>query len=135
MLAGIAARLLLIFTAVSLIYYGLTPGAGLGLLAKLLAIDVGGAILVTLAYPYIRGVKKGDKISVVEDRAPAGPAWTIFIGLSNGTALDDGRLGDAIKVELLDRSIAICRISKYEGFFSNHEAKILQREIPIEIRK
>lgn len=132
MLFGLFAKLLVIFSAVSLIYFGITPGIGLGTLAKLLAAALGTAVIIPVAYPYVRGIRKGDKISVSEERAPG---WTIFIGLSNGAALESGRTGDAIKIELLDKSIAIARISKYEGFFSNAEAKLLQREIPIEIRK
>ena len=132
MLVGLTARLLVVFVAASLIYFGLTPSAGLIFLAKLVAVSIGAAILVPIAYPFVKGIRKGDKLIVSEER---GPAFTIFIGMSNGTALENGRLGDAIKIELIDKSIAVCRISKYEGFFSNAEAKVLERTIPIEIRK
>lgn len=129
---GLFAKLLVLFLAASLIYYGIIPGASLGMLAKLIALGLGAAILVPLVYPFVKGIRKGDRINVSEER---GPVWTVFIGLSNGMAMENGRIGDAIKIELIDKSIAIARISKYEGFFSNAEAKLLQREIPIEIRK
>jgi hypothetical protein len=132
MMFGSFVKLLVLFVAASLIYYGLTPSASLGMLAKLIALGLGAAIIVPLVYPFAMGIRKGDRINVSEER---GPVWTVFIGLSNGMALENGRVGDAIKIELIDKSIAIARISKYEGFFSNAEAKLLQREIPIEIRK
>lgn len=132
MMFGLFVKLLVLFVAASLIYYGITQSAGLGMLAKLIALGTGTAILIPLIYPFAMGIRKGDRINVSEER---GPAWTVFIGLSNGMALENGRVGDAIKIELIDKSIAIARISKYEGFFSNAEAKLLQREIPIEIRK
>jgi len=134
MLVGLFTKLFVLFVAVSLIYYALTPSAGLGFLAKLLALDLGVAILIPVVYPFIRGIKKGDKLTVTQEGSSA-PVFTIFIGFSNGIALENGKIGGAIKVELIDKSIAVCKISKYEGFFSNPEAKILQREIPIEIRK
>lgn len=136
MLIGLAVKLIVLFVAASLIYFSLTPSAGLGMLAKSMALAFGAAILIPLIYPFIRGVRNGDRINVTQEgNALAIPAFTIIMGLSNGTAIESGRIGDAIKIELIDRSIAIARISKYEGFFSNAEAKILQREIPIEIRK
>ena len=133
MLIGSFVKLIVLFVAASLIYFGMTPSVGLGALLKLLALSLGAAISLPLVYPFIKGVRKGEKIVVSEERAPA--VFTLFIGLSNGIALEGGRMGDAIKIELIDKSIAICRISRYEGFFSNAEAKILTREIPIEIRK
>ena len=137
MLFGLFLRLGVLFFAVSLIYFGITPGIGLGSLAKFLALSLGAAIILPVIYPFARGIKNGDKIQVIQESGSNLPfqAVTIIMGLSNGIALQNGRVGDAIKIELVDKSIAIAKISKYEGFFSNAEAKILQREIPIEIRK
>ena len=136
MLIGLMLKLLVLFVAASLIYFGITPSVGLGTLAKSLALALGAAILIPFPYLLVRGIRKGDRITVTQEGNPLTTnPFTIILGISNGIALESGRVGNAIKIELIDKSIAIARISRYEGLLSNAEAKILQREIPIEIRK
>lgn len=132
MLLGFFGTLLLLFTAIALIVYGITPAATLGYLAKLLAIDIGAAILALIAWPYARGIRKGDKVVVTEE--PAKAKIMALFGLFNGRALDNGRLGGVIKVELFDGSMALGTITKYEGLLSNAEVKLLERSIPVEIK-
>lgn len=132
MLIGTFGKLLVLFTAVALMAWGMTPGATLGWLAKLLAIDLGAALFVPLVWPHVRGIRKGDKLVVTEEQSKA-KIMALF-GLFNGKAIDDGRINGVIKVELFDGSVAFGTIVKYEGFLSNAEVRILERSIPIEIK-
>jgi hypothetical protein len=110
-------EVLILFCAVALIAFGIYGGSLLALI-KYLAIALGAAIIVTIVYPYIRGVRKGDKILV--DGAMA-------IGF-NGIALDNGRIGAVIRVELLNKEVVFCEIESYEGFLSFARAKLLAGE-------
>jgi len=132
MLLGFLFSVMLLFTAVALIVFGITPDATLWYLAKLIAIDIGAAILVVFAWPYIRGVRKGDNVIVAEE-STKGKIMMLF-GVFNGKALDDGKIGSVIKVELFDGSVGLATITKYEGLFSNAEVKLLERTIPVEIK-
>lgn len=119
-----------LFTSIALIAYAVIPNATLDTLLRLIAFDVGASCLLLLAYPHVRGIKKGDRVFIVEQRMPI-----MVFGFSNGIALEGGRIGSAIRVELFDRSVAVGTITKYEGIFSNAEIKLLERTVPIEIRK
>ncbi len=129
MLIGFFARVLVFFTAMALILFGITPNATLGLLAKLIAIDIGLALVTLLAYPQIRGIRKGDRIIVSEEKLP------IFLfGFTNAVAMSDGRFNDLIQFELMDGTTGIGKVSRYEGLLTNPEVKVMEKNIPIEIR-
>lgn len=132
MLLGFFGMLLLLFVAIAAVVWGLTPGSSLIELAKFLAVAVGSATLVVIGWPYARGIRKGDKVVVTEE--PTKAKIMALFGMFNGKALDNGRLGGVIKVELFDGSIALGTITKYEGLLSNAEVRLLERRIPIEIR-
>ena len=132
MLVGLFGKLVLIFTAVVLIVWGTTNGASLGDLAKLIAVDIGASLLIPLAWPHIRGIRKGDKIIVTEESSKA--KIIALLGLFNGKALDDGRVNGIIKVEMFDGSIALGTITKYEGFLSNAEVKLFEKSVTVEIK-
>jgi len=132
MLIRLFGKILILFTACALLGYGLIPSATLGLLAKLLAIAFGGSLLVPIIHTNLRGIKKGDKVNVVDETSRF-PKF-LFFAISNGVALDNGRANEQIKIELLDGSVGIGTITKYEGFFSNPEVKLLEKSIPIEIK-
>ena len=113
------------------IAYGLTPNAPIGFLFQLVAIDIGVSILLLFIYPYMRGVKKGDKLLVVDEKTPF-----LFMGLpfSNAIATTDGKINDLVQFELAgNRGIGIGLIVKYEGILSNAEVKKMQTSLPIEM--
>jgi hypothetical protein len=132
MLMGFFFKLLVTFTAAALLTFGLGPAGGLGWLAKLLAIDFGAALLAVVVWPHIRGVAKGDKIFVVDAGAPI--IMLLGLGITNARALDSGRIGQSVKVELMDGSIGFAEIISYEGILSDAKARLLERTVPIEIK-
>ncbi len=117
MLIFLFIKILILFSAIALIAFGFF-GAGLISLLKYLAVALGASVIFTIIYPYVRGVKKGDKILVNGE---------IAIGF-NGISLDDGRIGNVIKVELFNREIVFCEVTSYEGLFSYAKAKFLASE-------
>lgn len=129
MLLNLFIKMLVFFTAVALLLFGLTPDATFSYLARLLAVSLGSTIIIAIIYPHARGIKKGDQLLVMEEFP------TIFFGATNATALNNGRAGEIIKIEFIDKSTGMGEIVSYEGFFSAPKVKLLERTVPIEIRK
>lgn len=68
------------------------------------AISLGAAIILGFAYPQLRGVKAGDAlVALVPARQMVGSAQLDFFSTVPVTALEDGRIGGKIKVQV-DRS-------------------------------
>jgi hypothetical protein len=99
---------------------------------KLLALDIGLSLLVGYAYPLIRGVRKGDELSTNTSLASiSGPGMSIAIGnfgIANAYALSNGRIGDKIRVRLLDGRRAEAKVAEYSGLFSPAKVQILEVE-------
>jgi hypothetical protein len=117
MLIFLFFKILILFSAIALLAFGLYGGSLLSLV-KYLAMALGASIIFTIVYPYVRGVRKGDKVLVDDE---------IGIGF-NGISLDNGRVGSVIKVELFNKEVVFCEVVGYEGFFSYAKAKLLAGE-------
>ena len=129
MLIGFFSKTIVLFTALALIAFGVTPNATLGYLAKLAALDVGLSLLTLFVYPYVRGVRKGDRLIVSDERTPV-----FLFGFANAVATSDGWVNDLIQFELIDGTTGIGKVSRYEGIISNAEIKVMEKNVPIEIR-
>jgi hypothetical protein len=117
-----------LFTAAALIIYAVTP-TGIDFLLKLVALDLGLAILAPFVYPHIRGVRQGDVVNVVlsEKELP----FSMFYKRSAATAISNGRIGGTIKVRFGDGSEEECVVAAYAGLFAPAKVKILEREIRV----
>lgn len=115
-------KLFLASLAVALVSFALIPGAGLLFLAKIVAFGTALSIGVSLVYPEIRGVKKGDPVSVVPSSSiPA------LIGRV-GRALSNGKKSNEIRVRFDNGEEAMGIIEGYAGFISPPKIRILYEE-------
>ena len=100
-------------------------------LANALAAGVSLGIICNIAYPHIRGVKKGDLLSIV-----SGPSISsnlpnvikIVFGAmmsTTATAVQNGKKGDIITVLMDDGTDAKGLVISYAGMFSTAEIKIV----------
>jgi hypothetical protein len=120
-------KALALFTAAAFIIYAVTP-TGPDFLLKLIALDIGLAILMPFAYPSIRGVRNGDAVLVlISESSPFGMLPT----RSNAVASSNGRIGSRIKVRFRDGSEEECVVVSYAGMFTPAKVKILEREIRV----
>lgn len=121
-------KALALFTAAALIIYAVTP-TGPDFLLKLLAFDVGLAILSPFAYPQIRGVRRGDAVDVVflGKELPFG----MFRPQTEAVASSNARIGGRIRVRFRDGSEEECIVVSYAGMFSPAKVKILEKEIKV----
>jgi hypothetical protein len=121
-------KALALFTAAAFIVYAVTP-TGIDFLLKLLALDIGLAILMPFAYPSIRGVRSGDAVVVLisERELPFG----MLPARSNAFASSNGRVGSRIKVKFRDGSEEDCVVVSYAGMFTPAKVKILERDIKV----
>jgi hypothetical protein len=121
MLAIEGVKLMVALFAVSLIAFALDPGMGLLTLAKFLAASFGVSLLYVLAYPHLRGVKKGDSVQIMKGALPQ------FFGFT-GIVLDDGRIGDEVRVRLSRGREAVGILESYRGLFSHARVKLMYEE-------
>jgi hypothetical protein len=119
---------IVLFTAAALIIYAVTPTDPIFLL-KLLALDVGLALLMPFAYPSIRGVREGDQVTVVlsERKLP----FSILYARSNAVASSNGRVGGRIRVRFGDGSEEEGVVVSYAGMFSPAKVRILEKGIKV----
>jgi len=85
-------------------------GSDLLFLAKALSLALGASIAFNLALPYVRGVKKGDRVSIVGGSTPMLLPW-MFRG---GTALTDGKINKEIRIRLDDGKEAYGVVESYD---------------------
>lgn len=119
---------IVLFTAAALIIYAVTP-TGIEFLLKLLALDVGLALLMPFAYPSIRGVREGDRVVVLlsEKELPFG----MLPARSNAVASSNGRMGGGIKVRFSDGSEEEGVVVSYAGLFAPSKVRILEKGIKV----
>lgn len=103
-------------------------GTDLLFLAKALALAIGLSIAVTVFYPHLRGIRRGDRISVVGNGG-----IPLILGLGRtGFALSDGILHKEIRVKFDDGKEAIGIVESYEGMFSPPKVRLLYEEKLVE---
>jgi hypothetical protein len=103
----------LLLSAVALIAFGLADyiNAALGVARgqttllnnfwPMEAIALGAAIILGFAYPQLRGIRRGDQmVALVPSRQVMGAAQLDFFSSIPVTALEDGRVGSKIKVQV-----------------------------------
>lgn len=113
--------------AAALVAFAIFPGSDLLFLAKALAFALALAIVFNVAYPYVRGVRKGDKVSVVEGAQGAQLLFFPFMSRS-GFALTDGRQNGEIRIRLEDGKEAVGVVESYESIFSPPKVRLLYEE-------
>jgi hypothetical protein len=121
-------KALVLFTAAALIIYAVTP-TGIDFLLKLVALDVGLAMLMPFVYPHMRGVREGDQVGVVlsEKELP----FSMLYARSDAVASSNARIGEKIKVTFQDGSEEECVVVSYAGLFTPAKVKILEKEIKV----
>ncbi|MCX8200038.1 MAG: flagella basal body P-ring formation protein FlgA [Candidatus Micrarchaeota archaeon] len=115
----------LVSFALALVVFALWPEADLMLLLKMLALALGITLLSPFWYPHARGVKKGDAVTIVSNTMG---------GWLRGEALEDGRLGQEIRVLTENNKEIKCKISSYAGTFSRAKVKVNDEEQIVEVR-
>ncbi|MFP3949975.1 MAG: hypothetical protein ACLFUZ_02665 [Candidatus Micrarchaeia archaeon] len=119
MLAVEGLKMIVGLCALSLLVFALVPGMGdLLVLAKMLAASFGASLLFVLLYPYLRGVRKGDRVQVVRG------AISQFFGFT-GIAMENCRKGKEVKVKLSRGREAVGVVERYEGLFTLPQVKLL----------
>ncbi|MCS7109461.1 MAG: hypothetical protein NZ903_01540 [Candidatus Micrarchaeota archaeon] len=123
-------KILLILTAIAFFAYALTPNATLGYLLKLFALNWGIIIVYIIIWPHIRGVRKGDLLVIRSQPI------SFFFSIPNAVALSNARKNEFIELKLLDGTIGIGKVVKYQGIFSHAEVELVsQNTALIEIAK
>ncbi len=121
MLLGFIWKMLIGLTALSLIVYAVTPEASLSYLLKLFALNWGITLVSSIIWPYIRGVRKGDPLLVRDEEIP------ILFSFPNAVALSNGRLKGYVEMKLVDGTVGIGKIIKYQGIINNAEVELLEQ--------
>ena len=119
-------KLLISLVSASLLVYAFV-GLPLGLLARLLALSLGVSLVAPLAYPHLRGVKRGD--SVVAVNRPGVP----FFHMHTFVALEDGKIGGRIHVSASENVWREAVIVSYAGLLTPAKVRVLENEFNVNI--
>lgn len=135
----ILGRSLVVLIALALISYGLHPyiNAAIGVESSIfdsawqvLALAIGVSIIVSLCYPHVRGVQRGDTLVGEVPRARnMGSAMLAFVESVPVIALESGRQGSKIRVRMPNGKSAEGIIISYAGTFSPAYIKITETEV------
>ena len=125
MRAVIFGKLFIFFIVVSLLTFAVTSTT-LTELAKMFAFGTVISIVLTIVYPEFRGLKKGDKVSLVPSSSVP-----FFVGRM-GVALSNAKKGKQLKVRFGNGSEATGVVESYEGVFSPPRIRLLYEERIIE---
>lgn len=132
-------RSMLVLGALALISFALHPyiNSALGVKESIfnsawqtIALAIGLSIVVSLAYPHVRGVQKGDTLVGEVPRARSvGHTVMAFVESAAVVALEGGRQGHKIRVRLPNGKSAEGIIVSYAGTFSPAFIKITETEV------
>ncbi len=115
-----------IYLAIALIVFVLI-GHDFLTLVKLVALAVALTLITGFTYPSLRGIKKGDRVMVISGILPS------LLGFGRvGTALENAKVNDEIRVRLDDGKEVLGIVESYEGFFSLPKVRVLYEEKTIE---
>ncbi len=126
------------YVSVALILFGLSgylnkafgiDATVLGDAWKMLALAVGGSFLTAIVYPHVRAIRQGDQLVAFVQR----------VQLVNGvqqhnmdvvfvTALENGKMGQKIRVALSNGYRAEGVVTSYAGTFTPAQLKITEAE-------
>ncbi len=105
-------------------FFGLKESI-LGEAWKLLALAVALSFLAGIVYPHLRGIKQGDQlIAVMSSQSPQGILGSIVLA----TALQDGKKGGKIGIQMMNGVIGEGVITSYGGTLSPATIKITETE-------
>ncbi|MBU0586835.1 hypothetical protein KJ780_04940 [Candidatus Micrarchaeota archaeon] len=101
-------------------------GDDLLFLAKGLALVLGISIVIAIAYPHLRGVRRGDRVFLIKGGRSLLGFW------KSGFALQDAQMHKEIRVRLDDGKEAVGVVESYEGLFSPSKVRIVYEEKLVE---
>ena len=117
-------KLALVFLCVCLVCYSVLNFSVIESV-KIFAFGIFISIMTTVAYPEIRGIKKGDVVSVVTDST----ALALF-GRS-GIAANNSRKKQEIKILFSNGTEVIGIVESYSGIISPPKIRLLYEEKPV----
>jgi hypothetical protein len=120
---GLYVKLFLGLIACSLLAWAIIPGLEF---LKVLAVALAVAVAFPLAYPRVRGVRKGDVLIAI--RANTSPL--MILNATTCTALDNGKVGATIGVALGDGTLAQGTIVAYAGFITPARVRLVHEMKP-----
>ena len=131
----------MLFVSLSLVAYGLSgylnswlavESSILGEPWKLIALSIGASLALGYAYPFLRGVRKGDELVAVilRNRSFAGRLVSMRESVIV-IALNSGREGEKIKLRMPNGLKAEGVITDYAGTFSPARVQLADGEVKI----
>ena len=115
---------------ISLSLFLLVYAIGLMPFTNALAAGISFGILSTIIYPKLRGVRKGDLVSIISPSLKSHPnIFQFILGpllTTTATAMKNGKKGDIIDIVLEDGSERKAIILNYAGIFSLAEVKLVK---------
>lgn len=115
-------KLMIVSLCASLLAFALLPDSTVIGALKLFALGTVASIAITVFYPEVRGVRSGDRVSVVTDSAIPGIIGKI------GMAMADGRKNEQIKITLRNGSEVLGVIESYTGLITPAKIRIIYEE-------
>ncbi len=122
----------LLLLALSLIAFGFSligvAGSVINSIWKLVALSIGISLVTGFAFPFIRGVRKGDVLATATHYGVQGQnvISSLFTGVG-AVAMQNGRKGDKIKINFQGRHAEGIVIS-YASTFSPAVVKVTEME-------
>lgn len=113
---------LLLSAAIVLVSFALW-GSDLMFLAKGMALAIGASIVVAIAYPQLRGVRKGDRVSLVRQNMLTLPGFG-----KTGFALNHSSMHKEVRVKMDDGREAVGVVESYESLLSPPRVRIMYEE-------
>jgi hypothetical protein len=119
-------KLLILALCASLLAFALVPEATPMLALKIMALGTVLSIGITVLYPEFRGIRSGDRVSVVTDSGIPS-----LIGRA-GTAAAGGKKNQQIKITLSNGAEVTGVIESYTGLISPPRIRIVYEERLVE---
>jgi len=116
----------IVIVCISLLYFAFAPEATVIMLLKMLAVGMVASIALSIVYPELRGVKDGDTVAVVY-----GKTLTPLLGRA-GTAMEEGKKNNRIRVKLNNGSEVMGVVESYVGLVSPPRVRIVYEEKLVE---
>ena len=97
---------------------------------KLIAFDLGVGIVAAYALPYLRGVRKGDQLAAnVMRHSHNGDILQAIVSSYFVTALENGRVGQKIRVRLANNRTGEGVVTSYAGTLTPAQIRLTESEL------
>lgn len=116
----------IVIVCISLLYFAFAPEATVMMLLKMAAVGTVGSIALSVVYPEMRGVKDGDTVAVVY-----GKTISPLLGKA-GTAMEEGKKNNQIRVKLNNGSEVVGIVESYVGIISPPRIRVVYEEKLVE---